>query len=386
MSSIQFEKELFVQKGQIREKNINKDIAVSWRKSKLYGLRPETELSDAEEAEYENSELSEYCERIIPDYLNFFITNGNGTILYERIVDDELKKIRDLNERSIGTTSFSVAITIKKDAVVKKEEHYLNQFTEFTSRTILIPEENIQVTLFYRGHENEYLYMSIRNSLISYVDDGALNLQNERQEVSLSNYINLDEYSIEELDNKLIVTEGRFPLLIYGRDAEYLAWYLSDKMLMPTLRISHKGIPENLFEDKLIDYSKKTSTLIIAELDDAPERYLTLISQIVDYMIEESGKRKKQIILTSKVKPTYERIIAKLGINAIDLDSCMFEKPQEEFNFITIEKMEEEIIEKTLHATGWNPTLAAKKLGIGRATLYRKMKLYQFEKKRKVSK
>lgn len=386
MSNIQAEKELFIHKGQIREKIIDKDIAVSWRKSKLYGLLPETALAGAPEIEFEENEFSEYCERIIPEYINFFITNGNGTILYQRVMHDTLKKIRDLNERSIGTTSFSIAVASKKDAVVKKEEHYLNELTEFTSRTILIPGENIQVTLFYSGPENEYLYMSIRNSLISYINEGSPILRNEKQQVALSNYINLDEYSITELDNKLIVSEGRYPLLIYGRDAEYLAWYLSDKMLMPTLRISHRGIPENLLEDKLIDYSKKTSTLIISELDDAPEKYLTLISQIVDFMIESGGKRKKQIILTSKSKPNYERIMSKLGVYAIDLDSCMMERPQDEFEFKTIEKMEEEIIEKTLLATGWNPTLAAKKLGIGRATLYRKMKLYQFDNKGKISK
>lgn len=386
MSSIQSEKQLFIQKGQIRERIIDKDIAVSWRKSKLFGLLPEMELGEEYELQPEENEWSAYCERLIPDYVNFFVTNANGVILYRRVINTKLNHISDLSERSIGTTSFSVAISTKKDAVVKKEEHYLNLFTNFTSRTILIPGENIQVTLFYEGLENEYLYMSIRNSLISYIQDGGLVSQNEKQQVSLSNYINLDEYSIDALDNKLIVSEGRFPLLIYGRDADYLAWYLSDKMLMPSLRISHRGIPELLYEDKLIEYSKKTSTLIISGLDDAPEKYLTLVSQIVDYMIESGGKRKKQIILTSSKKPEYERIMAKLGVYAIDLDSCLLEQPKEEFEFKTIEKMEEEIIQQTLQATGWNPTLAAKKLGIGRATLYRKMKLYQFDKEGKLSK
>lgn len=386
MSSIQSEKQLFIQKGQIRERIIDKDIAVSWRKSKLFGLLPEMEPDEEPEVQSEETEWSAYCERLIPDYINFFVTNANGVILYRRILSAKLSGLPNLSERSIGTTSFSVAISTKKDAVVKREEHYLNLFTDFTSRTILIPGENIQITLFYEGHENEYLYMSIRNSLISYMNDGALMSQNEKQQASLSNYINLDEYSIDALDNKLIVSEGRFPLLIYGRDADYLAWYLSDKILMPSLRISHRGIPELLYEDKLIEYSKKTSTLIISELDDAPEKYLTLVSQIVDYMIESGGKRKKQIILTASKKPEYERIMAKLGVYAIDLDSCLLEKPREEFEFKTIEKVEEEIIEKTLRATGWNPTLAAKKLGIGRATLYRKIKLYQFDKESKLSK
>lgn len=386
MSSIQSEKQLFIQKGQIRERIVDKDIAVSWRKSKLFGLLPEMEPDEEPEVQSEETEWSAYCERLIPDYINFFVTNANGVILYRRILSAKLSGLPNLSERSIGTTSFSVAISTKKDAVVKREEHYLNLFTDFTSRTILIPGENIQITLFYEGHENEYLYMSIRNSLISYMNDGALMSQNEKQQASLSNYINLDEYSIDALDNKLIVSEGRFPLLIYGRDADYLAWYLSDKILMPSLRISHRGIPELLYEDKLIEYSKKTSTLIISELDDAPEKYLTLVSQIVDYMIESGGKRKKQIILTASKKPEYERIMAKLGVYAIDLDSCLLEKPREEFEFKTIEKVEEEIIEKTLRATGWNPTLAAKKLGIGRATLYRKIKLYQFDKESKLSK
>lgn len=384
--SIRKTKELFVQKGQIKDNIIDREIAISWRKSKLFGLLPEDRPNfDNAEYEQEETDLSRYCERLVPEFISFFITVSDGKVVYKRAVSDSLKDIADFSERIVGTTSFSVSMNSKKDAIVRKEEHYLDWFTEFTSRTILIPGEHYQITLFYSGLENEYLYMSLKNSVLSYVNEKGVMSTSEKPDVVLSNYIPLDDYDIDRLDDYLIQTEGRFPLLIYGRDAEFLAWYIADRMLTPTLRISHTGIPENLMEDKLIEYSKKSNTLIISELDNAPEKYLTLVSQIVDFMLEASGKRKKQIILTAKVRPAYERIISKLALSAIDLDSCMTVSP-ENFPFKTIEQVERELIEQTLRATEWNPTLAAKMLGIGRATLYRKMKLYRFDNKRSISK
>ena len=45
----------------------------------------------------------------------------------------------------------------------------------------------------------------------------------------------------------------------------------------------------------------------------------------------------------------------------------------------TIQEMEEEMIRKTLSESGRNKSLAAKKLGISRRTLYRKMDEYKIE-------
>lgn len=42
--------------------------------------------------------------------------------------------------------------------------------------------------------------------------------------------------------------------------------------------------------------------------------------------------------------------------------------------------VEKETIIQTLKETGWHITLVAKKLGIGRATLYRKIQLYDIKR------
>lgn len=384
MKELREAKELFFQKGQIKEKIVRKELAVSWRRCKMYGVLPGDRWLGGEiESDAVEESFCDYCERLVPPFISFFVSNRAGDVYYRRVVNPDLNHINSLVEKEIGTSSFSVSLHLKKDSVVTKEEHYLEALTTFTSRSILLPGNDLVITFFYEGLDNEYVYMSLKNSILSYVNEDGMRMKSEKKDVELSDYISFDEYNPDELENHLIVANSRMPLLIIGKDSDAVAWYLADRSMYSTIRVSHRGIPDDLLEEKLIEASRKCSALIIADIDTAPEKYLTLVAQIVDYMIENGEKKKKQIYITGKTFPDSERIIEKLQLSTVNLTPL--EPPAEEFVFRTVEEMERELIEKTLIATDWNTTLASKKLGIGRATLYRKMKLYQFENKPRVS-
>lgn len=384
MSELREAKELFVAKGQIRDKVVSRELSVSWRRCKMYGLLPSHPILCDEAYDPEEDEFTEYCDRVVPEFISFFVTNKEGEVLFRRTDNTELHRITSLSERMVGTTSHGIAANLKKDAVVRKDEHYLDCLSIFTSRTIYVPSHDVMITLFYRGVDNEYVYMSVKNSIMSYLSEDHFKLSSENKPADISDYIDVDKYLIEELENKLIVTDSRFPVLIIGEDADALAWYMADRGLFSALRVSHKGIPDSMLEDKLIDVSKKTSALIISDLHDCSERYLSLVAQIVDYMIENGEKKKKQIFLTAQSVFKSERIMNKLQLSTILLPDYL-KNANVDFAYKTIQEMEAELIGATLEATNWNPSLAAKKLGIGRATLYRKMKLYQFENNGKIS-
>lgn len=379
MQEIREAKFLLVDRGQINERHVRKEVAVSWHKSRLYGFHPK-DAYRISEREFESPELAifDFCDRVVPEFLNYFITNSAGNVLHKRASNTFFDAINDLSDNYVATTAFSVSAQTKRDAVVRLEEHYLDEFTKFTSRTIIIPNTDFIITIFYNGAENEYIYMSVRNSVISYSNDAGALASVVIAEPVLSDYISVDDYVYDELKNKMIVAESGLPFVIVGRDADALAWYFADTLGAPALRFSHRGIPEQKLEDRMVDCSKKSSTLLIADVEDAPQKYLTLIAQIVDFILESSEKKKKQIIIVSKNYPKSERIMNKLSMSVIDMDACL-KDPIADFKFCTIEKAEEKLIKETLVATDWNTSLAAKKLGIGRATLYRKIRLYHFD-------
>ncbi len=379
MQSIREAKFLLVEKGQINEKFVRKEIAMSWHKSRLHGFHPRDgyHVSD-KKIQAPELDIFDFCDRVIPEFLSYFITNGAGHVLHRRVSGSVFSAINDLSDAYVGTTSFSISAQSKRDSVVRQEEHYLDLFTKFTSRSIVIPNTDALITIFYNGVENEYIYMSVRNSVISYSNEAGLGRQAHPEAAQLSDYISIDDYLYDELKNKMTVAESGLPFLIVGKDSDALAWYFADKLAAPALRISHRGIPEHKLEDRMIDSSKKASTLIISDLDNAPSKYITLIAQIVDFILESGEKKKKQIIIASRKYPGSERIMNKLSMSVIDMDACLKDSYRD-FDYCTIEEAERALIKGTLTATNWNTTLAAKRLGIGRATLYRKIKLYHFD-------
>ncbi len=76
-----------------------------------------------------------------------------------------------------------------------------------------------------------------------------------------------------------------------------------------------------------------------------------------------------------------ERAVILNNDDVIEAHSLMLNVQNEVFfkqtDIYTIEEVEQEAILKALNATHWNMTEAAKKLGYGRSTLYRKIKKYE---------
>lgn len=379
MSELKRVKENFFARGQINENIIRKEVALSWQKSKMYGLRPsDSPKASGEFFEYDLSQFFEFCNRIVPEYISYFITNNNGSVLHSRVVDSVFKNVDNLLEKYVGTTSFAISSKTGKDELVKKEEHYLEKFTGFSSRTVVLEKTEYYLSLFYKGSENEYVYLSIKNSIQLYKERDGFHIISENKTAVLSNYLDPDKYMLDQLENKKLERNDSIPLLLIGRDADSLAWYYADKFSGSSLRISHRGIPENMLENKLIEYSKKSSTLIIGDFLDAPEKFSMLVLQIVDFIIENQQKQKKQLIITSLENPNFHALTERLKFSTIDLNKYL-KDTVDEFEYKTISEVEADIIKKTLIATNWNISESAEKLGIGRATLYRKIKLYHFE-------
>ncbi len=380
-------KKTFYSKGQINENFVGKELALSWQKSKLQGLN----INDKPKTsgilfEFEKAEIFDFCDRIIPEHISYYITLNSGEVLHSRVNEVLFHQLDNLSDKYIGTTSFSLSLLSGVDSKVELEQHYLDSFTFYTSRTVVVNNGEYYITLFFSGLENEYVYLSTKNSLLSFTKKSSSNLTSVKKNIAvISDYLDGDKYFLDELLNKKIEQEVHIPTLVIGEDADALAWYYADKQSLPSLRISHKGIPEDILEEKLVEYSNKSKILIIGDFDEAPPKFVKLVVQVVDFMIKNPANKKKQIIVTTKEKPLDDALTSRLALSTIDLNDFLKEK-KPSFEYKTISEMEEELIKNTLVATNWNATLAAQKLGIGRATLYRKMKLYHFENERGFSK
>lgn len=381
-------KRVFQQRGQINESVISRDVAVSWQKCKLFGMSMQDlpRLME-DEVEYDDIDFVAFCDHIIPEYTNYFITDQHGNVLHKRIWDSELDIINNLSDDYIGTSSFSISMNLQKDYAVRFHEHYLDIFGIYVSRTIFIEKNKPLITIFSKGVENEYLTMSLKNSVMTYSNEKVITTAGIVTDVSLDMYIDSVDYNLTQLKHEIErVTGTGLPILILGRNADALAWYIADKTGKHSTRFSGKGIPQGKIEEKLIDHSSKTTNLIIGNLNKDNQRLYSAVTQIVSYMTETHERKKKMIIVTSEAREYVESIASILSLSTIHLNDFVVVRkkmgtPEELSSVRTLAETEEREIRNALVVSNWNISNTAKVLGIGRATLYRKIKLYNIDTK-----
>lgn len=381
-------KRLFRVRGQINESIISRDIAVSWQKCKLFGMNMhDLPRLMEDEIEYDDLDFVEFCDHIIPEYTNYFISDTNGNVLHKRIWDSELDIINNLSDDYIGTSSFSISINLQKDYAVRFHEHYLEMFSDYVSKTIFIDKNKPLITIFTKGIENEYLSMSIKNSVLTYSTEKVITTAGVVTDVSLDMYLDSTEYELTELKHEIERVMGTgLPVLILGHDADALAWYIADKTGKYSIRFSGEGIPQSKIEEKLVDHSGKTTNLIIGGLTKENQRLYSAVTQIVSYMTETHERKKKMIIVTAEEKEQVESISSILSLSSIHLNEYKIAKNKrariEDLSTIqTLAEVEEREIRNALAVSNWNISNTSKALGIGRATLYRKIKLYNIDTK-----
>lgn len=379
-------KRLFHLRGQINESIISREIAVSWQKCKLFGMNVhDLPRLMEDEVEYDDHDFVAFCDHIIPEYTNYFISDWNGNVLHKRIWDKELDIINNLSDDYIGTSSFSISLNLNKDYSVRFQEHYLDLLTEFVSRTIYIDKSKPFITIFTKGVENEYLSMSVKNSILTYSNEKVITTAGVVTDVSLDMYLDLAEYDLVELKHEIerVMATG-LPILVLGKNADALAWYIADKTGKHSTRFSGEGIPQGKIEEKLVDHSSKTTNLIIGRLSKENQRLYSAVTQIVSYMTETHVRKKKMIIVTADEREMVESIASILSLSTIHLDNYVLERKREFYavdlsKIQTLAEVEEREIRNALTASKWNISNTSKALGIGRATLYRKIKLYNID-------
>lgn len=380
MTEVQEAKKAFVERGQINKKIVSDEIMLSWQKCRLLGMHPSWEIRSAGVGVIDaEGDFYDYCDRVVPEHISYFLTDEQGRVRKRRASFSELRVIDNLSDNFVGSTSFAVAKSTKKMELVRGEEHYLEALSDFTSATLPFAEQSLYLTLFFLGRENAVLLAGISDNLEAFIKNKGIGSTKTSSKVRLSDYINENEYEFRELLDRVRAVNTELPLYLIGRDADAVAWYFSDRRRELGLRISHRGIPDKFIEDKLIDYSAKSDCLIIGDVADAPERYLSLIIQIVDFVMDKDARSKKRIIITATSEPADKRLSEKLIMTTIDLDKFL-KKGALSIDTKSLEEVEKAEIERTLLATNGNVAKAAKMLGIGRATLYRKLKVYQIER------
>lgn len=394
MDSIVGAKGAFVKYGQVNESLVRREIAQSWQKCKMASMDLESDIVALGKPILLNeSPFLDYLERIIPPYITFFVTDEHGNIFRKNVVDSEFNFADSISELAIGTSSLSVASRIKKSAEVKYHEHYLNILSTFVSHTIYVGDKKPLVTIFTRGKNDGYLVNGISNSIFNFGGRKEVGKSEPDFSVSLSTYVGENCYDSVLKDKIREILSMDLPPLIVGKDADKLAWYIVDTHFnrgnTRSGRFSPLGIPDELIEDRLVEFFEVFDAVIIADLDMAPRNMVSALSAMLEFHVKNVSQ-KYNIVYTLADEKFSNVITKKLSLSRLDLDNYMTREAQKKFaSNIKIDKMAEiqkkEII-KALEATDWHVHEASKRLGLGRATLYRRIKEYQIEKSKTFSK
>lgn len=404
MNDIRSAKKEYELLGRIDHSKIDKNISVSWHRSKLSGLEMASvpAFNNINERQY-ISKFSEYCDAIIPQHIDYLLVDDSGVVQYKRSDNPLIYSIRDVSERYIGTNGGGIAIANKNHAVVSLEEHYLDQFVSFTSRGIYIKKGFPLVVLFYYGTENGMLYHQISQKINDFVeksDRRAFQKQKVSQNNTILSYLQnqpwfqemvVPEATIKILDHEIHKkVQTGMPLLVKGAYCESISWYISSIMKAPAAVFSGKGM---LKKNQVIYFGQLLAhfdTIIVRDLEDIGKELSILLCQMIDEKIKifstkhPTENNDVDLIFAmpsgKAINATLNNGINKLGISTIMLPVGSVEASELLNQASTLKQTEEVKIINELKKTKWNISKAARNLGIGRATLYRKIKLYHIEK------
>lgn len=381
----------YITKGQVNEEVVGRDIAFSWEKCKMIGLNPSNPIKNENlNHKFGTNSFLEFCSKIIPASVSYFITDDTGMVYSKNIVDSELEEVDYLTEEYIGTTSFCIARNREKSSAVEKHEHFLDILSDFVSKTIILPKRDPIITLFLRGNDDGYITNSIQNSLSQY--RGRITLKGAAPlaiDTNLSDYIDENDYRFNDLMHDLSRLEKiEVAVMIAGRDSKAVSWYLADLKSNHAGRFTCAGIPEYKLEDRLIDFFEKFSTVIIGEFDDAPPVVVAALSQMIDFytLPENETQSNRKIYLIFECSDNYpdNGLSEKLSLSRINLNDYLTPRVKSVYENpccgSSLEEIEKKQIKGVLEMNDWNISLASDILGISRATLYRKIKLYNIEK------
>ncbi|WP_240843732.1 helix-turn-helix domain-containing protein [Acidaminobacter sp. JC074] len=255
-----------------------------------------------------------------------YVINNLGDVIYNsNSVSKELPLFTNLSEESIGTNAAGISLISGMSLTVNGCEHYNKILTNYISTSIVIessaPEKNIIVVFFTPCR--------LRSS-------------HERLHDILTDHFSKDE---KESDDQT-------PSMEVHSDED-----------------SHMMDHEN--DNKDVKVSTATSELM-HDMDLSVDESSAIIESLLNDETSESSVENKGSVNT--LKSSVETSISSHGENN---EKYSILKACKEF---TLSIVEAQTIREALTYHNWNLKKTSEALGIGRSTLYRKLKEYKIEK------
>lgn len=284
-------------------------------------------------------------------------TDGTVLILGETGVGKELiaKEIHNLSKRS-EKPFVAINCGAIPDTLIESElfGHKKGSFTGAIADKSGLFESANEGTFFM--DEIGEMSLSLQVKLLRVLENGEVRRIGENE----SSHVNVRIISASNKDLWNLVESGKF--------REDLLFRLNVvQIYIPPLRERREDIPP-LIRHLLEIYNNKYEKNIISIADDA-------LSILLNYSYP-GNVRELENILQHAVIFSENNTIAKNELPSQVLSSRQLLTPAQEEEIIKLDDIEKEFIKKALIKYNNNHTGAAKKLGISRSTLWRKIKKY----------
>lgn len=213
----------------------------------------------------------------------------------------------------------------------------------------------------------KYLRSIQSNESIIYLstEEGSVVYNTEKGFIDLPVFTNLSEESIGTNAGGISVITGE-PVTVVGCEHynKILTNYISSSIVVEDNHTSKNKILTVITPKRLISPHKR------------------LLSILKDYFIKEKDKNAETTLIAEKETENLEVNPAKTSISMISVESKKTSNSNE-CKVFTLSIIERNTIESALVYFNWNHKKAAEALGIGRSTLYRKIKEYEIKKEMK---
>ena len=294
----------YIKTGRLNQNVVSKEIAISWYKCKLQNIatNESIKLSKHEVNNHFSETFMNYIDSIVSDAFQYALSNTNLQICKSRIHDSKLMRINSIDDLLIGTNGGYNASKNQKVQVVSKDEHYLDDLTNYYTIGIpIIVEDKSKGTLMIISEQmpSEYEISNIKEKLLRFYSKDAFKVTVESQNHLKSTSLSVEKLLTypkdywplfkQQLDN---LTKSLLPRVIIGDKGcgkTTLAWYLGlqgDKPYYMDMKLLHPLLQPIVLESALYH----NETVIVDNIEYCSRQSATLLTVYTDKSIESIKK------------------------------------------------------------------------------------------------